>query len=318
MKNRNVFWGALLVAIGVLFILDNMDLINFSFSAFVSLWPLLLVAWGISILPVKSVYKTVASLALVLFALIYGTTSERSYWEDKVRDRIDHRIHYQNDQDDNDYESDEETYYTFQFDEEMDSKITNAKLSMDVAAGKFRMEGTSKDHIIDFEAYSNFGPYTSNMVTNGEHADINIGFDEAVIKGGNNRNRATVKLNPKVEWDLALNIGAADFRGDYRDFKINSIDIDGGASAINIKLGEKQEKTHIKLDAGAASIKIYIPESAGCKIITDSFLVDKQFDGFKKVESGEYLSNNYEESSQKIYIDLDAAISQLTVRRYQP
>lgn len=316
MKNRNVFWGALLVAIGVLFILDNMDLIDFSFSAFISLWPLLLVAWGISILPVKPVYKTVTSLTLVLFALIYGTTSERSYWEDKVRDKIDHRIHYQSD---NDVDSDdEETYYTFQFDEEMDSNITNAKLNMDVAAGKFRMEGISKDHIIDFDAYSNFGPYTSNMVTNGKHADINIGFDESVIKGGNNRNRATVKLNPKIEWDIELNIGAADFRGDYRDFKINNIDINGGASAINIKLGDKQQETHIKLDAGAASIKIYIPKNAGCKISTDSFLVDKQFDGFDKIESGEYLSHNFNESSQKIYIDLDAAISQLTVRPYDP
>lgn len=317
MENRNVFWGVLLVAIGALFIFDNMDLIDFSFSALVSLWPLLLVAWGISILPVKSIYKTVASLALVVFAFVYASTTDRSYWEDMVRDKIDHRIHYESDYDE-DYNDDEETYYAFQFDEEMDSDITNAKLSMDVAAGKFRMEGISKDHIIDFEAYSNFGPYTSNMVSNGNHADIQIGFDEAVIKGGHNRNRANVKLNPKVNWDLAINIGAADFRGDFRDFKINSIDLDGGASAINIKLGEKQQETHINLDAGAASIKIYIPENAGCKISTDSFLVDKQFDGFEKVESGEYISHNYDESSQKIYIDLDAAISQLTVRRYTP
>jgi uncharacterized integral membrane protein len=46
MENRNIFWGVLLVAIGGLFILDNVDLINFSFSALISLWPLLLIAWG--------------------------------------------------------------------------------------------------------------------------------------------------------------------------------------------------------------------------------------------------------------------------------
>ena len=317
MKNRNVFWGALLVAIGALFILDNMDLINFSFSAFVSLWPLLLVAWGVSILPIKSVYKTVASLALVVFALIYGATTERNYWEDQVRERIGNSIHYSSGDHDHDYDS-EETFYTFQFDQEMDSSITNAQLTMDVAAGKFRIDSSTEDHIIDFEAYSNFGPYTSNMVTNDNHADINIGFDKAVIKGGNNRNRANIKLNPEVEWDLVLNVGAADFRGDFKDFKINSIDLDGGASAVRIKLGELQKTTNIKLDAGAASINIDIPKNAGCKISTDSFLVDKDFEGFKKLESGEYISYNYDESDQKIYIDLDAAISQLSVKRYQP
>lgn len=315
MENRNVFWGALLVAIGALFILDNMDIINFSFSAFVSLWPLLLVAWGVSILPMKGNLKTVISLALVVFAFIYASKSDRSYWEDRVRDEFDRNIHIRSGDHDED-EDKEETYYTFQFDEDMDANITNAQLTMDVAAGKFRIDGTTDEHIIDFEAYSNLGPYTSNMVTNGDHADIQIGFDEAIIHGGNNRNRANVKLNPKVEWDLQLNVGAADFRGDFREVKMNSIDLDGGASAIRIKLGDLQKKTNIKLDAGAASIKIDIPKNAGCKISTDSFLVDKDFDGFKKIESGEYISYNYDESEQKIYIDLDAAISQLTVRRY--
>lgn len=313
MENRNVFWGALLVAIGGLFILDNMDIIDFSFSAFVSLWPLLLVAWGVSILPMKGSLKSVISLALVVFAFIYASTSDRSYWEDRVRDEIDRNVHYRSDGHDEDRE---ETYYTFQFDEEMDANITNAQLTMDIAAGKFRIDGSTEKHIIDFEAYSNFGPYTSNMVTNGDRADIHIGFDEAIIHSGNNRNRANVKLNPKVSWDLELDVGAADFRGDFREFKMNSIDLDGGASAIRIKLGDLQKKTNIKLNAGAASIKIDIPKSAGCKISTDSFLVDKDFDGFKKLESGEYVSYNYDESEQKIYIDLDAAISQFTVRRY--
>jgi hypothetical protein len=319
MENRNIFWGVLLVAIGGLFILDNLDLINFSFSALVGLWPLLLVVWGISILPLKAVYKTVAGIAIAVLALTYASTSDKTFWwEDHVIDKFDHaNVHFRGDSD-NSEESEEETFYTFQFDEEMDANITEAQLNMDVAAGKFRIDGTTEDHIIDFEAYSNFGPYTSNMVTNGNRADIQIGFDDAVIKSGTNRNRANVKLNPKVEWELQLNVGAADFRGDFRNFKIKSIDLDGGASAIRIKLGELQKTTNIKIDAGAASIKIDIPEGAGCKINTDSFLVDKDFEGFKKVESGEYVSYNYDESDQKIYIDLDAAISQLTVRRYQP
>lgn len=314
MENRNIFWGVLLVAIGSLFILDNVDLINFSFSALISLWPLLLIAWGISILPIKKVYKNVTSLVIVIFAVAYASTSERSYWEDRVREKIDNRIEYSNEDYEDEYE--EENYYVFQFDEESEGQISYATLSMDVAAGKFRIDGVTEEHIIDFEAYSNFGPYSSEMVMNGDRADIQIGFDEAVMKSGTNKNRANLKLNPKIEWEVNLNVGAADFRGDFSAHKISRIDLDGGASAIRLKLGDLQKETNIKLDAGAASIKIDIPTNAGCKIVTDGFLVDKDFEGFKKTESGEYVSSNYNDSDQKIYIDLDAAILQFTVHRY--
>lgn len=318
MEKRNLFWGVLLVAIGALFILDNLDLINFSFSALVGLWPLLLVVWGISLLPMKPEYKTVIGLLIVFGALVYASTNEKeTWWEHKFMNKFDNaRTHFNKNHDNDAEDSEEDTFYTFQFDEELDSKITNAKLVMDVAAGKFRIEEPSADHLIDFEAYSNIGPYVGNVVSNGDHADINISMEDSFIKNGTNRNRATAKLNPDIVWDLNFNIGAADFRGDFENFKVSNVDIDGGASSIKIKLGSLQKETHIKLDAGAASIKFDIPQNAGCKVNSESFLVDMDFEGFTKTENGEFISNNYNESEQKITIDIDAAISQLTIRRY--
>lgn len=319
MENRNIFWGVLLVAIGGLFILDNLDLINFSFSALVGLWPLLLVIWGMSILPVKAIYKTVGGLLIAVFALTYASTSDKTFWwEDHILDKLDKSVHvnYNDDDEDNEDSNEEETYYTFKFDEDADSHLEEAKLTMDVAAGKFRIDEATTEHIIDFDAYSNIGPYISNMVTNGSTADINISLEDGFIKNGTNRNRASIKLNPKIIWDLDLNIGAADFRADFRKFKVSKIDIDGGASSIRVKLGDLQKETFVKIDAGAASLRIDIPESAGCIINSESFLVDLDLDGFHKNEDGDYLTSNYEESEQKIKIDIDAAISQLKVDRY--
>lgn len=316
MENRNIFWGVLLVAIGGLFILDNMDLINFSFSALVGLWPLLLVVWGISILPMKPMYKTVGGLLIAVFALVYASTSDKTFWwQDHIIDKFDKNVHMNYGNDDDEFDE-EETYYTFKFDEEEGSDITEAKLSMDVAAGKFRIDEATTEHIIDFGAYSNIGPYTSNMVMNGNTAEINIDLEDGVIKNGTNRNKASIKLNPKIDWDLNLNIGAADFKADLRDFKVSKVDIDGGASAIRVKVGDLQKETFIKIDAGAASIRIDIPQSAGCKVDSKSFLVDLELDNFQKNEEGDYVTSNYEESEQKITINIDAAISKLKVDRY--
>lgn len=318
MENRNIFWGVLLVAVGGLFILDNMDLINFSFSALVGLWPLLLVVWGISILPMKPVYKTVGGLLIAVFALVYASTSDKTFWwQDHIIDKFDKNVHMNYGNDDDDYDTDEDdTYYTFKFDEDSTSNITQAKLNMDIAAGKFRIDEATDDHIIDFDAYSNIGPYTSNMVMNGNSAEINIDLEDGVIRNGTNRNRASIKLNPKVEWDLDLDIGAADFRADFRKFRLTKLDIDGGASAIKVKIGDLQEDTFIKIDAGAASIRFDIPREAGCLIESESFLVDMDLDNFQKNEDGDYVTSNYKESKQKIRIDIDAAISKLKVDRY--
>ncbi len=314
MENRNIFWGVLLVTIGALFILDNMDILNFSFSALFDLWPLLLVGWGISILPTKPIYKTIASLAIAVFALSYAATSDKSFWwENNIWEKLENAdIHVNRD----DYQSDEETFYTFKFDEDMDTTITEVKLVMDVAAGKFRIDEPELDHLISFDAYSNIGPYNSNMVTNGSQAEIFISMDGATIKKGTNRNRATIKLNPDVNWDLNFDIGAADFRGDFREFKISNIDIDGGASSVRIKIGDLLKQITVKIDAAAASIKLDIPRSAACRVKSDSFLVDLDLENFTKGEDGYYISDNYNESEQIIEIEINAAISQLEINRY--
>jgi hypothetical protein len=316
MENKNIFWGVLLVSIGALVLLDNADMIDFSFSALMSLWPLLLVYWGVTMLPIKGLFKTLIGLAIIVFALVYSSISDdKFWWEDKINTKFIHQFD-NDDFDDSDTTSASENYYTFKFTKEADKTIDEATLQMDVAAGKFRIEEVTTEEIMFFEAYSNIGPYTSNMVTNANKADIHIEKGDAMMKNGTNKNRATVKLNPDVTWDLNFDVGAADFRGDFTPFKIRNIDIDGGASAIKVKLGSLLNETHIKLDAGAASIKFEIPQNAGCKIQSESFLVEMDFEGFTKKDNGEYVSDNFEQSQQKIYLEIDAAISQLSIQRY--
>ena len=54
---RNVFWGFILIAIGLLFLLDNMGIIDFG-EAVSTYWPVLLVLWGINILLKRKEHQT--------------------------------------------------------------------------------------------------------------------------------------------------------------------------------------------------------------------------------------------------------------------
>ncbi|MBT3423517.1 MAG: hypothetical protein HOA61_17700 [Bacteroidetes bacterium] len=65
---KSIIWGVILIVLGVLFLLSNMDIIDFHWRDFIQLWPMLLVYWGLSALPINNYIK------LVLVILVLGFT----------------------------------------------------------------------------------------------------------------------------------------------------------------------------------------------------------------------------------------------------
>ena len=150
----------------------------------------------------------------------------------------------------------------------------------------------------------------------GDTREIHVSLDETKIGGINIRNKAIVKLNKNLVWDLDIDVGAADIKMDLRDFKIRSVEIDGGASVIKLILGDLYEETKVNIDAGASSIQVRIPEGSACELNTDVTLATKNIKGFNKVASGMYVTPNFSESSNNIVIDVDVAVSTLKIERY--
>src|SRR5664279_1379016 len=70
MSYRKIFWGIVLIMIGILFILKNAGIAFISWHMIWSLWPVLIILWGISIIPVKDWIKLVASLVIIVAGLL--------------------------------------------------------------------------------------------------------------------------------------------------------------------------------------------------------------------------------------------------------
>ena len=85
MKSRNLFIGILILFIGVVSLLNSLDVIDFSWSICLRLWPILLIFIGIAILPIKEWLKALLLVvALAAGVLLYQQEAkdcaERSYW----------------------------------------------------------------------------------------------------------------------------------------------------------------------------------------------------------------------------------------------
>ncbi len=306
MSYRKIFWGLLLVMIGVLFILKNTGVLFFSWHTMWQLWPVILILWGISLIPVKDWIKLVLSLLTVLvtfFAMQQYGPKDKHNWNFEWNDRNNN--------------DDEETVTTYNkvMSEDFDSLTKFANLKLNIGVGNFKIKDTT-NLLIEVKHDNDNANYSMTAKTEDSLSIIDLSLEKGEFNNGNIRNNVVMKLNPNPIWDLDLNVGAAEVDFDLSGFKTRNLKIQGGASDIELKLGAALPLTEVKLEAGAASITIRVPESAGCEIISNTFMASKDFSGFTKIGKQQYQTPNFATSTNKIKIDLQAGVASVNVERY--
>jgi len=308
MSYRKIFWGLLLVIIGVLFILKNTGVLFFSWHTMWHLWPVILILWGISIIPVKDWIKLVLSLATVLvtfFAVQHYGPKDNQKWNFEWNDN--------NDRDNND-EDNVKTYNNV-MSENFDSLTKFADLKLNIGVGNFKIKD-STDKLIEVKHDNDNANYSMTAKAEDSLTRIDISLEKGEFNNGNIKNNVEMKLNPSPIWDLDLNVGAASVDFDLSGFKTRNLKIQGGASEIDLKLGAILPLTDVKLEAGAASITVRVPESAGCEIVSNTFMSSKNFKGFTKIGKQLYQTPNFATSTNKIKINLQAGVASVDVVRY--
>lgn len=299
MKFRNIFWGIILILVGILFTLENLHVIDFDWYNLWRLWPVILVLWGVSILPVKNMIK-VGLVILVLTGSIFYMMDRTVQWRCE-----DSSVSY--------------NYDTKSINQEFtipyEDSVETASLDMEVAASRFVLIDESFD-LIDFEKRGSAINYKYTVKQTDTSVDIDIYIEDEVVMKTYSNNRIDMSLNPQPVWDLHFEIGAADVNFDFSGLKINDLDIEGGAAAIMIKLGDDYPETRVSIETGASSIKVKVPEESGCDLNITSVLSGKSISGFEKIDHGHYRTENFEEAENKIYLVVETAVSSYSIIRY--
>ncbi|KAF0203100.1 MAG: hypothetical protein FD170_1372 [Bacteroidetes bacterium] len=303
----------MLVLIGILFILKNTGVIYFDWQTMWRIWPIILILWGISLIPVKDYLKLIFSVAALGFAiLLVNRYDKNDYYRFgwKEHDRK-HNFEWRDSENISDDSSTQEMF------QPLDSLLTRVELKLEAAAGDFRIDEDLPDEkLLTFVKHGSVGNYSMTSRDDSSKRFIELKIEESNIRMKNRGNRVKLGLNTLPVWDFDMDIGAANIDFDLTRYKVGNVKIDGGASSIKIKLGESAEDTNIEIDAGAASIDIRIPEGAGAELKTETALTSRNFKGFKKVKDGLHRTDNFESASQKFYIDIDAAVSSINIERY--
>lgn len=308
MKYGNIFWGVILITLGTLFALRNFDIFFFSWRSVFRLWPLIFVFWGIALLPVKAMMKILLTAATVLVGIIILASNpvHHNSWFSPWTDSYEYE---------QDYEEDEYPWKKQEFNEPYDPDVEFAALNLDAAAGSFNIKGLTS-RLFEFETEGNTGPY-SVLTKDVNGGKVIIDFNHKRFKGRSNLEHTVwMRLNDKPVWNFNLDVGAASFDMDLSPFKVENVDIDGGASSITLKLGDRFTKTFVTIDAGASEINIEVPYGMACEVKTSTILSGRELDGFNKIRKGLYQTPDFSSGSGQIFIEIDAAVSGISVNRY--
>ncbi len=303
---KNIFWGVILLVLGVVLALKNFGVIYFSWRALLQLWPILLILWGVSVLPLRASIKVILALgvAALAVAIVYYKSPQ-----------FEEKWFWQWNEDDSEWTERDWTPLEQSLTEPWDSSVKVATLKIDAGAGKYIITDTTHSLIYFFKA-GNLGPFNLESYDDKEGRKLHISMKKSRIDMGKVKNDVHIKLNAEPIWNLEFNAGAAEMNLDLSKFKVKNFQLSSGAVSAQLKLGALVDTAQVEIEMGAASLTIAIPKEAGCQVKTETLLTSRNLEGFDKIHSGLYQTPGFEKSARKIFIEVESAVSNLSIEKY--
>lgn len=325
MKSRNLFIGILVLFIGVVALLSTLGVFNFHWSILWRLWPFMFIILGISLLPVHEYVRSgLLVLALGLGCLFYHI--EGKDYEPNVIKRFFKRHFTQwtwnnkDDEDDADDEAEDVSttadFLAEQHFSEPYTAVDRASIDIDFGAGDLTLKSACAE-LATVDAESNLVKYSFRTEHNTNEVAVFVS-GKGQTKGIARKiaNDLDIALCNQPVWNFNLDMGAANADLDFTPYRVENININGGACDLDLKVADHGCDIQININTGASDIDILVPESMDCQINLDSAITGKDFKGFEKIERGLWQTPGFGQGENTVIINLDCAVSDLSVERY--
>jgi hypothetical protein len=290
--------GLILVALGVLLLLGNLNLYHFDWNFVLRLWPILLILFGLKyIFGEKGAgWASIIAIILILGFLFivdaFGLNSVSLITKPELKSQT--------------------------ITENYSASYETAKLSLNLGAGNFNIEN-STNNLIDINSETTLGEYNLNKNTSDKNINLNLSLNSKRhfwLSSINNENSAIINLNTTPIWTIDSKIGASNVNFDFSEYKISASSFEIGAANAYIKYGDKTNVSSATFDTGASKVSIDIPKSSGCEAKFDVGISAKYLTGFEQKSDSIYRTTNFDSATNKIYLNFKAGVSSLNIDQY--
>ena len=303
-KDDGLIGGIILIAIGIIALMVTFFDLKIDWEELAKFWPVFIIIFGVSLVPLNKVLKSVCVIVIIIIScLIYCNEVNGN---ENLLDEMASEVLM------------EEGVETQEFSSPFKDNITEASVEVNYGAGMLYLN-SSVTELVKARNMSDQIVQNLYLEYEGSHADIVFDVEGDNYQVNNieevKTNRFDISLNKNPIYDFELNLGACELNFDFSPYKVSNIEINSGASNIDIKLGELYNSTRVVISTGVSKIRIGIPNNSGCRLECESILSLKDFDGFSKKSSNVYETSNYSSAENNIEIEFEGAMSEFEVYR---
>ena len=304
--NNKIATGIWLVFAGLVFLLHNMKVIDFNFYGIINLWPLILVSIGISLLlqgRTYSKYIVIASNIILCGIIFYkGITSKDTFYDRLGNIEVNTA-------------DDIEGPFTQVVSQNLSEDTETAKLTINGGAAKYNFSA-GKDSSLILDAKTAQATASLNLQSKGEK-NVSMELTSKMKNNKYNNSLIEVALNSKPLWDLEFNVGAAAITGDFKQMRIGKLEVNSGASSLNLYLPKPSDGVcDIEVNTAASKVILYLPKGAACQVETDALFSNNKYEDVDVVIDDVRKSKNFDQETNKYDIKVAGAANSLSILRY--
>ena len=288
-----VFWGLLLVIIGGLILANNFGWLSVNWDNLWRLWPLMIVAAGLSVLSIRNRAWRILTLLLVLLSLaavVFVTTGPFAV--------------SQNSQ-------------SYAATAQKLANITSADISL--KAGMSYIDITSADQ--DAVAVAHLDSNTASNLSEQSSRNGNTQITNLTTDVGDHwwfgymNSNLNLTLTRSLPLTLNLDVGPSETTADLSQAMLRSLNVKSGATKLNVTLGNKVDLTNVDIESGASAVVLRVPSSSGVRVKLDGGMLSSDMADLQN-RNGTYESTGYDSMSKKIDVTAHLGMASFTVERY--
>lgn len=294
-RRPSITGPVILIALGVIFLLNNLGLVELNaWGIVLRFWPILLIAVGLDILiGHRSAWGSAISLVVILAILAGGIV----FFDNQPRWK-----------------------YAVQSVEIPLGNVGNATVTLDPAVGYLLVDALPKGSkvLIKGEIRPFSGEEIGETVDfSGTRATIDLWTKGVIVVpffgGWSDQPSWDLALHPGVATDMVVDFGVGKAELDLRDLQIGELLVKHGVGQT-ILLLPAADNMDIVLEGGIGEIRVVIPKDVGVRLRADVGIGNVQVPSDYTREGDFYLSPGYAAAEKQIEVVIDLGIGSVQVR----
>jgi len=120
-----------------------------------------------------------------------------------------------------------------------------------------------------------------------------------------------LQLSSRVPFEIYSHIGKTDATLDFSSLNVERLDLVSGASSVDILFGDIAAHTEATIQVGASSVNLSAPTGVGVRLHVTSGVTSTSIDGLEKIDEHLFESKEFAIAPKQIMIDVQSGVSSI-------